>query len=195
MNKMKFTENGPYPKFNPDNDKTPGIPNWKRSFGNYTVSFTSGEKKYEGRKECGDYIIHVSPPIGNGKNTNFKDTDLWRILESELNKINKDELLETLYQILHSEVESEVYKYISQSSFKKEIKIVLYTLWHRAIIEDRIYPPPKYQGRKRIIGITYGLIEKKYDANKAYKMGKSTEETVKKEIEKLYQEFEQKINK
>jgi len=52
---------------------------------------------------------------------------------------------------------------INLGDFNDDIKTFLYVVWHRLIIDDINYPPPKFNGRKRLLGQIYILLAKKFN--------------------------------
>jgi len=130
-----------------------GYPNISRRFNHFRISFGKGGK------ERGDYIIYV-----NGRQVT--DQDIFKILATEIISEDAISFLSFLWEIGEREDikdEERVFKRIDASTFNAKIKTSLYVIWHRLIIDDINYPPPKFNGRKRALGQAYILFAKKYN--------------------------------
>ncbi len=161
---IPFLRNKPYPKWNYNKpDEVPGIPDWTVTFGNFIISFSEGNKRcYVSQKICGDYTIHITSRQHNWQEERYTDHALWEnLLIPNITLLdNKENFITVLRKILNFTIESNVLNFINNQNYNDELKVCLYTLWHRAIIEDRLYPQPNYSGRKQVIGITIAIIKK-----------------------------------
>lgn len=129
-------------------------PNINRKFNSFEINFKKG------RKGKGDYIIYV-----NGKQVTDKDT--FKFLCTEIiSRKYATKFLNFLWkigEIEQQENEELVFKDINVGDFNYEIKTFLYVIWHRLIIDDINYPPPKFNGRQRLLGQIYILLAKKFN--------------------------------
>lgn len=171
---MTFTRTAPYPKWNPASiNNIPGIPNWEPVvIGDYTINFEVGNKICEATKRnsgnyiySGDYTIHITSDNLNWNNHRYTDAHLFtNLLIPNIQQLNleyRSHFIDALRYILSLEVENDVLTYIiNEIPLVTELKVSLYTLWHRAIIEDRLYHQSMFAGHKQVIGITIALIKK-----------------------------------
>lgn len=158
-----FTRTNDYPTWNTQLKIVPDIPNWSHTIGSYTISFQKGAKIcFITKVYSGDYTIHISSTSQNWNNHQYTDLTLWEklLIPNIGNLQNKQVFIDTLRVILNIKIENAVLQYINQAAFNDELKVCLYTLWHRAIIEDRLYPMPRFLGHKQVIGITIAIVKK-----------------------------------
>lgn len=160
-----FERNLPYPEWNPNQENNPpAIPHWTATIDNCTFSFSNGNKKcFRKNKPCGDYFIHLSTNI-NGLNwtaKTFFDEDLFKYFLIPYISGHEESFISSLRHLLTIKVEEDVLRYVNNSSFSEELKVCLYGLWHRGIIEERDYSPALgLAGHKQVIGIAIALSKK-----------------------------------
>lgn len=159
---MSFQKNLPYPRWDTTLKIVPDIPSWNINIGTYNISFNTGNKQcYVTRLYSGDYTVHITSQNHNWNNLRYTDKALWEnLLVPNITVANGQNFIDLLRNIIALDIENSVVNIINQSTFCNELKVCLYTLWHRAIIEDRLYSPPRYLGHKQVIGITIALIKK-----------------------------------
>lgn len=163
---MEFTREKSYPKWNYRVVTTvPGIPNWEVEFKDFLIEFNQGSKLcYLSKKYSGDYTVHVTSEKYNWNKTKYTDKELFKELLIPNIKILKEEeqdlFVSLLREIILNETEKNVLSSINNSIFTSPLKVVLYTLWHRAIIEERLYSSPRFAGNKQVIGLCIAIINK-----------------------------------
>jgi len=160
-----FTKYAAYPKWNPDKkENVPDIPNWgKTTIGNFSISFEKGTKICFIKKVySGDYTVHITSTDIAWNNLKYTDTILFKtLLVPNISKLtDKKSFIKALRHIISLNIESEVLSFVNNTTFNDSLKVCLYTLWHRAIIEDRLYHQSKYAGHKQVIGIAIALVKK-----------------------------------
>jgi len=158
---MSFQRNLPYPRWNTTLRIVPNIPNWNINIGTYNITFGRGSKVcYVTKVYSGDYTVHITSQNHNWNNLRYTDTVLWQyLLVPNITVVNGQNFIDLLRNIIALDIEQYVLCIINQSLLCDELKVCLYTLWHRAIIEDRLYSSP-YLGHRQVIGITIAIIKK-----------------------------------
>jgi len=129
-------------------------PNINRKFNGFEISFRKGGK------EKGDYLIYV-----NKKQIKDKAT-FWLFYTEIISEKEAIKFLNFLWEIGEiekQEDEARVFNDINVRDFNGKIKTFLYVVWHRLIIDDINYPPPKFNGRQRLLGQIYILLAKKFN--------------------------------
>ena len=161
-----FNRNTEYPIWSSDNiENIPGRPTWEVEFSDYKISFDDGSKicyvnsRRGVRTLCGDYTVHITSDNLNWSAARYTDLQLWDNLLIPFIENNGDNFILKLRELLQITIEDDVLNNINSLNFCDELKVCLYTLWHRAIIEDRLYSSP-YAGHKQVIGMTIAIIRK-----------------------------------
>lgn len=129
-------------------------PNINRKFNGFEISFGKGGK------EKGDYLIYV-----NKKQIKDKAT-FWLFCTEIISEKDAIKFLNFLWEIGEIEKQEDeelVFNNINVGAFNDKVKTFLYVVWHRLIIDDINYPPPKLNGRKRLLGQIYILLAKKFN--------------------------------
>lgn len=170
---MQFLQNQPYPLWNPDQtENIPDIPNWERIIGSYTITFQRGEKVCEVHKrkrrnpnvQCGDYTIHITSTSLNWTQRKYSDKALFENLMlpniQRMTSLEQDNFVNFIKYIYTIKIEENLIIYLNSLTLNDELYVVLYTLWHRSIIEDRCYHPNFFAGHKQILGVSIALIRK-----------------------------------
>ncbi len=124
-----------------------------RQFGEYYIEF------FQGSKNSDDYIIKI-----NGKQI----TD--EFIFERLHFYSKDkekakQLVKLIWELGQNNIDEEenVYNKIRELKIPDDLKAVLFSAWHRLIIDDINYPVEKgLNGRKRLLGQIYLLLAKKF---------------------------------
>ena len=160
---MEFDKNTNYPKWDTGTKVVPGIPDWETTIGEFVISFKKGSKNcFITKSYSGDYTVHITSNTHSWKSKQYTDENLWEtLLIPNINQLSdRQSFIVCLREILTNKVENDLLGIINKYGFNDELKVCLYTLWHRAIIEDRLYSPPRYLGHKQVIGMTIAIIKK-----------------------------------
>lgn len=170
---MPFSKNKPYPTWEPTQiNIIPAIPDWSRESVNFEISFQTGTKVCEVNKRkwgkpnipCGDYTIHITSESLNWNVHRYTDKALFTLLMlpnlQKMTSHQQDNFIDSIRQIYNYTIEENLVNYINSLKLNEELGIVLYTLWHRAIIEDRSYHPSYFSGHKQVLGVAIALIRK-----------------------------------
>lgn len=130
----------------------------ERKFGNYLIQF------FQGSKNPDDYVIKI-----NG--VQVTDETIFDVLHrySEDKNITV-QLLKFIWELGQKESindENNVYNKIVNLNISDELKVILFAVWHRLIIDDINYPIKKVKkglnGRRRLLGQIYLLLAKKFN--------------------------------
>jgi len=136
--------------------KMESYPSTNRKFNCFEISFGKGQKKR------GDYVIYVN-------NKQVTDQDIFNYLATEIisqeDAINFLSLVWEIGKIDDQKDEEQVFNKLNASTYNAKVKTSLYVIWHRLIIDDINYPPPRLNGRKRLLGHIYILFAKKHNFN------------------------------
>ena len=125
-----------------------------RVFGGYRIQFSQGSK------HLNDYVIKI-----NG--VQVTDERIFDVIHKySENKEMAEQLLAIIWELgqrISISDEESIYNRILVLELDDELKVHLFAMWHRLIIDDINYPIEKrLNGRKRLLGQIYLLLAKKF---------------------------------
>ena len=125
-----------------------------KQFSDYHIVFGQGTKNDD------DYIIYINEK-------QVTDEEIFKCINRySQNRQDAIALLRFIWEISQEDdvlKEEDIFEKIENSDYEDELKVFLFAIWHRLIIDDINYPISEgLNGRRRLLGQIYLLIGKKF---------------------------------